>query len=100
MNTPHSMIPAPPKRNKGKGVPPQAEESGVSPLRAKGKGAPPPLTRPSVNLGKAASGQPVPVNFKMSAEFVREFKMFAAEHDLKLNELFEKAFYHYKENTK
>lgn len=37
-----------------------------------------------------------PLNFRVSAAFRREFKTFAAQHDLKLNELLRRAFDVYK----
>jgi hypothetical protein len=37
-----------------------------------------------------------PLNFRVSAEFRREFKTYAAAHDLKLNELLRLAFEAYR----
>ena len=37
-----------------------------------------------------------PLNFRVSADFRREFKTYAAQHDLKLNELLRRAFDAYK----
>ncbi len=37
-----------------------------------------------------------PLNFRISAEFRREFKTYAAAHDLKLNELLKRAFESYR----
>lgn len=37
-----------------------------------------------------------PLNFKVSADFRREFKTFAAQHGLKLNELLRRAFESYR----
>lgn len=42
--------------------------------------------------GAVPSDDLVPLQFKMPREFVRRFKMAAAERDLKLNELFEQCF--------
>jgi hypothetical protein len=64
------------------------------------KGTPPPEEKPSNNLTKTASGATVPLNFKVAPEFRREFKTFAAMHDISMVELLEKCFDHYKENTK
>jgi hypothetical protein len=45
----------------------------------------------------AESGSGVPLNFRVPAAFRREFKTFAAAHDLKLNELLKRAFEAYRE---
>lgn len=37
-----------------------------------------------------------PLNFRVSSAFRREFKTYAAQHDLKLNELLRRAFEAYK----
>ncbi len=37
-----------------------------------------------------------PLNFRVSAEFRREFKTYAAAHDMKLNELLKRAFESYR----
>ena len=39
-----------------------------------------------------------PLNFRVSAEFRREFKTYAAAHDLKLNELLRRAFESYRKD--
>ncbi len=64
------------------------------------KGAPPPEQKPSQNLTKAQSGLPVPLNFKVSPEFHREFKTYAAQHDISMLELLERCFKSYKEIEK
>jgi hypothetical protein len=38
---------------------------------------------------------PAPLNFRVSAEFRRKFKIYAAQHDLKLNELLVLSFDNY-----
>jgi hypothetical protein len=38
-----------------------------------------------------------PLNFRVTAEFRRRFRMFAAAHDLKLNELLRRAFDEYEQ---
>lgn len=40
----------------------------------------------------------VPLNFRVSADLRRRFRMFAAAHDLKLNELLRLAFDEYERN--
>lgn len=48
--------------------------------------------------GRGAAPEPaeaqagVPLNFRVTPAFRREFKMFAAAHDLKLNQLLHRAF--------
>ena len=46
-------------------------------------------TRPR---GVIPSAELVPLQFKMSKEFVRAFKIAAANHDMKLNELLQACF--------
>jgi hypothetical protein len=41
-------------------------------------------------------GELSPLNFRVPAGFRREFKTFAAQHDLKLNELLRRSFEEYK----
>jgi hypothetical protein len=65
-----------------------------------GRAAPALVTVPPAVLAAAASHAPVtegeeggqPLNFRVSASFRREFKVFAAEHGLKLNELLRRSF--------
>lgn len=40
----------------------------------------------------------VPLNFRVPGEFRRRFRMYAAAHDLKLNELLRLAFDEYEKN--
>jgi hypothetical protein len=40
------------------------------------------------------------LNFKVSPEFKKEFKLFALQHDLSMKQVLEKAFLEYKENNK
>ncbi|CAI3960751.1 unnamed protein product [Commensalibacter communis] len=42
----------------------------------------------------------MPLNFRVSSDFRRRFRMFAASHDLKLNELLVLAFDQYEKNNK
>jgi hypothetical protein len=42
--------------------------------------------------GVVPSDELIPLQFKMSPEFVREFKIQAASHDMKLNELLKACF--------
>ena len=45
---------------------------------------------------KSADTGQDPLNFRVSADFRREFKTYAAAHDLKLNELLVKSFQSYR----
>lgn len=65
-----------------------------------GRAAPPLVMVPPAVLAAATSHAPVtegeeggqPLNFRVSGSFRREFKVFAAEHGLKLNELLRRSF--------
>ena len=61
-----------------------------------GKGTPP--TQSNSNLGKPSAVGLVPMNFKVSSEFARDFKVYAAMHDLKLVDLLKASFEQYKES--
>lgn len=41
---------------------------------------------------KPDAAKPIPLNFKVPAEFRREFKTYAAQHNKKLNQLLYEAF--------
>jgi hypothetical protein len=51
-------------------------------------------TPPAAKAGKAESL--APLNFRVSAAFRRDFKTYAATHDLKLNELLRRSFEAYR----
>lgn len=63
------------------------------------KGAPPPPSQPSQNLAKPQSSAIVDLNFKVPAEFKREFDVFAAERSLKKKDLLRLMFEHYKRHA-
>ena len=42
--------------------------------------------------GEGREGNLIPLNFRISASFRREFKTYAAKHDMKLNELLRRSF--------
>lgn len=48
--------------------------------------------RSSLNTRKREAGNLVDLNFKVTPEFKREFKLWAASHDLKQKEVLEEAF--------
>lgn len=67
-------------------------KTGKPPGKAKGtKGLPAQET--SKNL---ESEETVPLNFKVSTSFKREFKTYATQHDMSMRDLLEKTFYEYK----
>jgi hypothetical protein len=52
---------------------------------------------PSVDAERrAGEGELAPLNFRVPASFRREFKTYAARHDLKLNELLRRSFESYR----
>lgn len=55
--------------------------------------------RSSLNTRKRESGALVDLNFKVSPEFKREFKLWAASHDMKQKEVLEEAFKALKNGT-
>jgi hypothetical protein len=65
----------------------------------KGKGPPPPTTAVVGNLDKAEPTHLMPLNFKVPPEFRREFKTYAAQHDLSLSKLLQESFRVLKEKT-
>lgn len=67
-------------------------------LSRPGKGAPPPPEATSNNLAKPPSGQRVHQQVKISPEIRREFRAYAAEHDMELGPLFEDMWRFYKSN--
>jgi hypothetical protein len=57
----------------------------------------PAATAPAVTApAKDEETGPAPLNFRVSAEFRREFKTYAAAHDLKLNKLRTLSFHNYR----
>ena len=48
----------------------------------------------------ADEGNSLPLNFRVPGDFRRRFKMFAAAHDMKLNELLYRSFEQYEASQK
>lgn len=71
-------------------------------VSTKGTAVPPgtvPARSTASAVGGDESGSSMPLNFKVPEKFRREFKTYAAAHDMKLNQLLYKAFENYvKEN--
>lgn len=60
-------------------------------------GEPPSIKKKvSQNLQKNDSTQLVQFSFATDPEFKREYRMFAAEHDMSMTEVLKKSFEHYK----
>ena len=49
-------------------------------------------TEPTATSSASDEGPGQPLNFRVPGEFRRRFKTYAAQHDMKLNELLYKAF--------
>ncbi len=62
------------------------------------KGAPPPEQEPSRNLERMPDQEMRPLNFKVSAEFKREFKSYATQLDKTMVDLLQDCFDFYKNN--
>ena len=67
-------------------------------LKRKGKGTPPPVEETSNNLNKPPSGQKVPLQLNIDPELKREFKVYAAEHDVDMSILFGTVWRYYRDN--
>lgn len=69
-------------------------------VAVKGQAAPPedaPVRSAAIN-GEVEQREPLlPLNFRIGAAFRREFKTYAASHDLKLNELLRRSFEAYRQ---
>lgn len=61
-----------------------------------GKGAPPPPVETKGNLTNPGDGELVNLSFKVSPEFRKEFRIFAAENDLSHVDLLKDSFREYK----
>jgi hypothetical protein len=57
-----------------------------------GKGAPPPVEQTIGNVEKPEPADPVALNFKVPAEFHREFKSYAARQGMSMLELLHEGF--------
>lgn len=64
----------------------------IAPPRRTGKGIPPVPAQVLHNLDRAESGTTKPLNFKVSPEFHREFKAYAAVHGVSMLDLLREGF--------
>ena len=67
----------------------------VKKLPHPGKGQPPVPEETRHNLGKPASGQKVHQQVKIAPETRRAFRVYAAEHEMELSDLFEEMWRFY-----
>ena len=78
-----------PKVESGVTAPAKEAETGLAPIEA-----------PKVESADTAPAKDeeagAPLNFRVSAQFRREFKIYAAAHDLKLNKLLILSFHNYR----
>jgi hypothetical protein len=81
-------------------VPPLAQEGGDA-----REAAPKPANKPAARKAKTEPAEEkeanlAPLNFRIPASFRREFKTYAATHDLKLNELLRRCFEAYRKQQR
>lgn len=67
-------------------------------LKRPGKGMPPPAAATNNNLDKPPSGKTVPLQVNIDPEVKRAFRVYAAEHDIDMSDLFTTMWGYYKEN--
>lgn len=67
-------------------------------LRRPGKGNPPAPVETNNNLTKPPSGKTVPLQVNIDPEVKRQYRVYAAEHDVDLSDLFTTMWQYYKEN--
>lgn len=60
------------------------------------KGTPPPPEAASENLTRTTDQTLRPLNFKVPADFRKQYKLYAMEHDISMVELLKKSFEHYR----
>jgi hypothetical protein len=66
--------------------------------RPGGKGAPPAPTETNNNLVKPPAGKTVPLQVNIDPEIKRGFRVYAAERDIDMSNLFVAMWQYYKEN--
>ena len=67
-------------------------------LKRPGKGTPPSPAETNNNLVKPPTGKTVPLQVNIDPETKREFRVYAAEHDIDMSTLFVAMWRYYKEN--
>lgn len=66
--------------------------------RPTGKGTPPAPVETNNNLAKPPSGKTVPLQVNIDPEVKRQFRVYAAERDIDMSNLFVAMWQYYKEN--
>jgi hypothetical protein len=67
-------------------------------LKRPGKGTPPAPAETSNNLVKPQTGKTVPLQVNIDPETKREFRVYSAEHDIDMSNLFVAMWRYYKQN--
>lgn len=70
----------------------------VKKLKRQGKGIPPAPAETHNNLVKLATGKTVPLQVNIDPEIKRGFRVYAAERDIDMSELFVSMWRYYKKN--
>ena len=70
----------------------------VKSLKRPGKGTPPAPTDTHNNLVKPATGSTVPLHVNIDPEVKRQFRVYAAERDIDMSNLFITVWQYYKEH--
>ncbi len=82
---------------KGAGVPsPDMHSRGAAQLNLASSGSPTDSRPASMKATEPEEASGAPLNFRVSESFRREFKVYAAQHGLKLNELLRLSFEAYR----
>ncbi|PPK83923.1 hypothetical protein CLV84_4295 [Neolewinella xylanilytica] len=67
------------------------------PARRGKKGTPPKMDETSQNLAKPSTTEQAPLNFKVDAEFKKQYKLYALEHGISMVDLLKASFEAYKQ---
>jgi len=78
------------------GSPVTAADNSIAPATQEQESRPGTSDEPRGATGRAGEGGLSPLNFRVPASFRREFKTYAAGHDMKLNELLRRSFEAYR----
>ncbi|MCP9237900.1 hypothetical protein [Lewinella sp. JB7] len=66
------------------------------PTRRSTKGVPPKMEETSRNLAKPSTTEQAPLNFKVDAEFKKQYKLYALEHGISMVDLLKASFEAYR----
>jgi len=70
----------------------------VNKLKRTGKGAPPTPAETNHNLVKPPTGKTVPLQVNIDPEIKRQYRVYAAERDIDMSDLFVTMWQYYKKN--